>query len=71
MKYQTINISHFRGIEHIKLTSLKQVNLIVGKNNSGKTSVLESFFLLAGMSEPRLTIAINPMRLKMDFIIHR
>jgi len=62
VKYQTINISHFRGIEHIKLTGLKQVNLIVGKNNSGKTSVLESFFLLAGMSEPRLTIAINQFR---------
>lgn len=62
MKYQTINISHFRGIEHAALDGLKQVNLIVGKNNSGKTSVLEAFFLLAGMSEPRLAVAINQFR---------
>ena len=62
MKYQTISISHFRGIEYVELKGLKQVNLIVGKNNSGKTSLLEAFFLLAGMSDPRLTIAINQFR---------
>ena len=62
MKYQTISISHFRGIEHVELQGLKQVNLIVGKNNSGKTSLLEAFFLLAGMSDPRLAIAINQFR---------
>ena len=62
MKYQTITISHFRGIEYVALNGLKQVNLIVGKNNSGKTSVLETFFLLAGMSEPRLAVAINQFR---------
>ena len=62
MKYQTISIAHFRGIEHVALHGLKQVNLIVGKNNSGKTSLLEAFFLLAGMSDPRLAIAINQFR---------
>lgn len=62
MKYQTISIAHFRGIEHVELQGLKQINLIVGKNNSGKTSVLEAFFLLAGMSDPRLAIAINQFR---------
>ena len=62
MKYQTISIAHFRGIEHVALHGLKQVSLIVGKNNSGKTSLLEAFFLLAGMSDPRLAIAINQFR---------
>ena len=62
MKYQTISISHFRGIEHVELQGLKQINLIVGKNNSGKTSLLEAFFLLAGMSDPRLAIAVNQFR---------
>jgi len=62
VKYQTISIAHFRGIEHVALHGLKQVNLIVGKNNSGKTSLLEAFFLLAGMSDPRLAIAINQFR---------
>ena len=62
MKYQTISIAHFRGIEHVALHGLKQVNLIVGKNNSGKTSLLEAFFLLAGMSDPRLAIAVNQFR---------
>lgn len=62
MKYQKISISHFRGIEYAELHGLKQVNLIVGKNNSGKTSLLEAFFLLAGMSDPRLAVAINQFR---------
>jgi len=37
-----IKISNFRGIGDLELTGLKRVNLIVGDNNSGKTSLLEA-----------------------------
>lgn len=44
--YTTIEIAGFRGIERLKLDGLARVNLLVGKNNSGKTSVLEAIELL-------------------------
>jgi ABC-type molybdenum transport system ATPase subunit/photorepair protein PhrA len=42
-----IKISNFRGIGDLELTGLKQVNLIVGDNNSGKTSLLEAIVAAA------------------------
>lgn len=44
---KTLAISGFRGFKSYKLADLTTVNLIVGKNNSGKTSVLEAIDLLA------------------------
>lgn len=35
------NISSFRGISDLKLNNLKDINIITGDNNTGKTSVLE------------------------------
>ena len=37
----SIELTGFRGFRQLKLEGLKRVNLIVGKNNSGKTSFLE------------------------------
>lgn len=34
------NIEHFRGINHLELKDLNDINIITGDNNSGKTSVL-------------------------------
>ena len=44
---KTLAISGFRCFKSCKLADLTTVNLIVGKNNSGKTSVLEAIHLLA------------------------
>lgn len=38
----SIEIKKFRGLRDVKLEDMGQVNLIVGVNNSGKTSVLEA-----------------------------
>jgi len=37
-----IGIKQYRGIEECQLTDLKKVNIICGKNNSGKTTILEA-----------------------------
>lgn len=42
-----IHITNFRGIGDLELTGLKRVNLIVGDNNSGKTSLLEAIVAAA------------------------
>lgn len=41
-----INIDAFRGISQISLEGLQRVNLLVGGNNSGKTSILEAVSIL-------------------------
>lgn len=50
--FQSIEINNFRGIRQLKIDNLKSINLFVGRNNSGKTTVLEAIFLLTGMSYP-------------------
>lgn len=57
-----ISIKHFRGIDSLELQDLKKVNLIVGQNNTGKSTVLEAMFLLVGMSNPTLIPTINRFR---------
>lgn len=41
----SFSVHNFRGFSHIKLPSLGPINLIVGRNNTGKTSLLEALFL--------------------------
>jgi energy-coupling factor transporter ATP-binding protein EcfA2 len=40
--WKSIHIERFRRLENLRLDDLGSVNLLVGKNNSGKTSVLEA-----------------------------
>ena len=42
-----IKISNFRGIGDLELTCLKRVNLVIGGNNVGKTSLLEAIVAAA------------------------
>ncbi|MFH1096533.1 MAG: AAA family ATPase [Candidatus Desantisbacteria bacterium] len=62
MRYQSLSIENFRGIINLEITDMKRVNLLVGRNNCGKTSVLEAVFLLSGMSNPQLPINIHNFR---------
>ncbi len=41
-----LRIQNFRGFASLELRDLKRVNLVVGENNSGKTSLLEAILLL-------------------------
>ncbi|MDR1074512.1 MAG: AAA family ATPase, partial [Treponema sp.] len=62
MKYSAINITNFRSIAELNLENFKQVNLITGRNNCGKTTALEALFLISGMSNPELPVKINNFR---------
>ena len=57
-----LKITNFRGFDALEVDGLSKINLFVGKNNSGKTSVLEALFLLFGMSNPVLPGNINQIR---------
>ena len=42
LKLKSLEIKNFRALEDFKVNQLGRVNLIVGKNNSGKSSILEA-----------------------------
>jgi len=60
--YETIEFSNFRSIKSLKIENLKRINLFVGKNNCGKTSILEGLFLLSGASNPNSVATPNILR---------
>lgn len=60
--YEQLKIENFRGIKSLKIDDLARVNLFVGRNNCGKTSVLEAASLLTGMSDPTLILGIENLR---------
>lgn len=60
--FEKIEIERFRGIKSGKIEGLKQLNLFFGKNNCGKSSILDSIFLITGLSNPILPLNINFLR---------
>ena len=60
--FKNIEIKNFRGIDHLKIDDFSRVNVFLGQNSSGKSSVLECLLLLIGMSNPDLPQTINSIR---------
>jgi AAA15 family ATPase/GTPase len=56
---KSLKIKNFRCFEEFDLPQLGRVNLLVGKNNSGKTSVLEAIHILDSFSPISLWEAIE------------
>ena len=52
----TLQLHKFRGFDAYELTDLTRVNLLVGKNNSGKTSILEAIHFLVSKGDPFVLI---------------
>ncbi len=48
----SIEIDGYRGLKHFEMSNLGRVNLLVGGNNSGKTSVLEALHILMSKGDP-------------------
>ncbi len=46
----------------MQIEDMKQINLLVGNNNSGKTTILEGLFLLINPGNPELSMKINSFR---------
>src|SRR5689334_13710987 len=49
---RTLSLVSYRGISDLVLDRLTQVNLVVGANNSGKSSILEAAGLLLRPPDP-------------------
>lgn len=63
MVFKEISIERFRGIEKLEIKDLAELNILVGENNCGKTTVLEAWFLLAGAMYPSTGVLVQNIRL--------
>ena len=63
-----LTIHRFRGIRELELEGLAQVNVLLGRNNAGKSSVLEALYLASAALSP-----IDPVREadKMTYLLNR
>lgn len=60
--YTSIEIHNFRGMESLRAEGLRRINLIVGRNNSGKTTFLEAMKLLGEPTNPGFAATIGMIR---------
>lgn len=65
--FKNLEIKNFRGIEHLMIDDFSRVNVFLGQNSSGKSSILEAIAMLTGMSNPDLPQAINAIRARKSF----
>lgn len=61
-KFKDLHIERLRGIKCTDVFDLSQINIFFGKNNCGKSTLLEAIFLLTGQSNPTLPVRINKAR---------
>jgi len=59
---KSLRIRNYRGFEDLTIERLGRINLITGRNNVGKTSLLESLYLLSGGANPQSIIDANVVR---------
>ncbi len=60
--YRFFKVKNFRCFEEVALNKLARVNVIAGKNNVGKTALLEALFLHCGGYNPELALRVNAFR---------
>lgn len=65
------NINAFRGIKDLKVSNLGDVNLILGDNNCGKTSFLESIMLMQNIFDFSNILKVSRTRNSNYFINNR
>ena len=55
-------VRNFRALDDLNVERLGRINLITGRNNSGKTTLLEAVFLLSGAGNPHMALNANVVR---------
>ena len=60
--FQRISIRNYRGFNDVTVDNLGRINLVAGKNNTGKTALLEAIWLLCGAANPRMAINSHVFR---------
>jgi len=59
---ESVLFQNFKGFKELHLDNMHAITLIAGKNNAGKSSLLEGIFLLMDHSSPESFLKINAFR---------
>lgn len=59
---RNINIYNFRGLSALTLEDLCPITVFLGENSVGKSSVLESLFMVTGPNNPFLSLQVTSLR---------
>lgn len=54
----SLEVKNYRNLKHLKINSLGQINLITGKNNTGKSTILEAISLYASKGSINLMYSL-------------
>ena len=60
--YRTFSIKNFRCFDELTVEGLGRINLIAGKNNVGKTALLEALWVHSGPTEPERVLRLDSAR---------
>ena len=59
---ERLHIRNFRGFGDLRVDSLGRINLVTGRNNAGKTTLLEAILLLVGAANARMAFNAHLIR---------
>ncbi len=60
--FKSLKITNFRCFRDLEIPDLGRINLIAGKNNVGKTALLEAVWMIADPGNPALPTVLNRLR---------
>jgi len=60
--FKSIEIKNFRGIKNLKLQDLNRINIFVGENGVGKTTLLDAIFIGINPNNAELAFRTNAFR---------
>jgi hypothetical protein len=56
---KSVEVANFRAFDHLRVDQLSLVNLISGRNNTGKTALLEAIFVQLSPLQPQLATSFS------------
>ena len=60
--FTKIKIENFKVFKLIEISDFSRINVFFGKNNCGKSTLLDALFILTGISNPQLIMRTNQFR---------
>ena len=63
--FERISVNNYRGFNDVTVGNLGRINLVAGRNNAGKTALLEAVWLLCGAANARMAVnshIVRPIR---------
>ena len=61
---EKLKIQNFRGFRDLDVDRLGRINIFAGRNNTGKSTLLEAIFLLGGAGDPKMALNSHIVRMK-------